>query len=110
MSQTNGDSRTLRSGVKGNFHAPFWRPVREGDFPTEFNHFYTDSFGEKIDNPRFLRKDERKLKKLQRRLSKTQKCGKNRAKARNKLGRAHLKVSRRRNDWVCKWASARHSI
>ena len=68
------------------------------------NHFYTDSFGEKIDNPRFLRKDERKIKRLQRRLSKTQKHSINRVKARNKLGRAHLKVSRRRNDWVCKLA------
>ena len=68
------------------------------------NHFYTDSFGEKIDNPRFLKKDERKIKRLQRRLSKHQKGSKNRAKARNKLGRAHLKVSRRRNDWVCKLA------
>ncbi|HAX76941.1 MAG TPA: transposase [Cyanobacteria bacterium UBA11372] len=68
------------------------------------NHFYTDSFGEKIEHPRFLRKDERKIKRLQRRLSKTQKGSNNRAKARNKLGRAHLKVSRRRNDWVCKLA------
>jgi putative transposase len=68
------------------------------------SHFYTDSFGEKIDNPRFLRKDERKIKRLQRRLSKTQKGSNNRAKRRNKLGRAHLKVSRRRNDWVCKLA------
>ena len=67
-------------------------------------HFYTDSFGEKIDNPRFLRKDERKIKHLQRRLSKTQTGSKNRARAKNKLGRAHLKVSRRRNDWVCKLA------
>jgi putative transposase len=68
------------------------------------NHFYTDSFGQKVDNPRFLRQDERKIKKLQRRLSKTEKGSKNRAKARTKLGRAHLKVSRRRNDWVCKLA------
>jgi putative transposase len=68
------------------------------------NHFYTDNRGEKIDNPRFLRKDERKIKRLQRRLSKTDKGSKNRSKARNKLGRAHLKVSRRRNDWVCKLA------
>ncbi|MDJ0746470.1 MAG: transposase [Xenococcaceae cyanobacterium MO_167.B27] len=68
------------------------------------NHFYTDNFGEKVDNPRFLRKDERKLQKLQRRLSRTQKGSKNRAKARNRLGRAHLLVSRRRNDWVCKLA------
>jgi len=68
------------------------------------NHFYTDSLGEKVDNPRFLKKDERKIKRLQRRLSKTEKGSKNRAKLRNKLGRAHLKVSRRRNDWVCKLA------
>jgi putative transposase len=51
------------------------------------NHFYTDNFGDKIDNPRFLRKDEDKIKRLQRRLSKTEKGSKNRAKARNKLGR-----------------------
>lgn len=69
------------------------------------NHFYTDSEGNKVENPRFLRKDRRKLKRLQRRLSKTQKKSKNRIKARNRLGRAHLKVSRRRNDWVCKVAS-----
>jgi putative transposase len=68
------------------------------------SHFYTDSFGAKVDNPRFLRKDERQIKRLQRRLSKTQKGSKNRAKARNKLGRAPLKVSRRPNDWVCKEA------
>ncbi len=68
------------------------------------NHFYTDNKGEKVENPRFLRKDERKLKRLQRRLSRTDKKSKNRAKARNRLGKAHLKVSRRRNDWVCKLA------
>ncbi|MDJ0742097.1 MAG: transposase [Xenococcaceae cyanobacterium MO_167.B27] len=67
-------------------------------------HFYTDSFGNKVDNPRFFRKDAKKIRKLQRRLSKTEKGSKNRKKARNKLGRAHLKVSRRRNDWVCKLA------
>ncbi|MGL5807431.1 MAG: RNA-guided endonuclease InsQ/TnpB family protein [Xenococcaceae cyanobacterium] len=68
------------------------------------NHFFTDSFGEKVDNPRFLKKDERKIKHYSRRLSKTEKGSKNRAKARKKLGKAHLKVSRRRNDWVCKLA------
>ncbi len=68
------------------------------------NYFYTDCSGNQIDNPRFLRKDERKLKKLQRRLSRTHSGSRNRQKARNKLGRAHLKVSRRRNDWACKLA------
>ncbi len=75
-------------------------------------HFYTDSDGNKIENPRFLRKDEKKLKRLSRQLSKKKKGSKNRTKARNKLGRAHLKVTlradlrstRRRNDWVCKEA------
>ena len=67
-------------------------------------HFYTDSDGKKVENPRFLRRDERKVKKLQRRLSRKQKGSKNRIKARNRLGRAHLKVSRRRNDWVIKLA------
>lgn len=68
------------------------------------SHFYTDSEGNKIENPRFLRKGERRIKKLQKRLSRKKKGSKNRSKARNRLGRAHLKVSRRRNDWVCKEA------
>ena len=68
------------------------------------NHFYTDNHGEKVDNPRFLRRDEKRIKKLQRRLSRCEKRSNNRKKARNRLGRAHLSVSRRRNDWVCKLA------
>ena len=70
------------------------------------SHFYTDSEGNKVENPRFLRKDERKIKKLQKRLSRTKKGSKNRIKARNRLGRAHLKVSRRRNDFACKEAQS----
>lgn len=66
--------------------------------------FYTDSNGEKIENPRFLRKSEKKLKKLQRRLSKTKKGSNNRKKALNKLGRKHLKVSRQRKDFAVKLA------
>ena len=73
------------------------------------NYFYTDSQGKQIENPRFLRKDERKIKKLQRRLSRKQKGSKNRAKARNKLGKAH-QGSRRRNDWVCKQAEEEYSL
>jgi len=68
------------------------------------NHFYTDSDGNQVDNPRFLRKDERKIKKLQRRLSRKKKGSSNRKKAINKLGRAHLRVSRRRNDFACQLA------
>jgi len=68
------------------------------------NHFYTDSEGNKIDNPRYLRKSERRLKRSQRRVSKKVKGSKNRKKAINRLGRQHLKVSRQRKDFVVKLA------
>ena len=67
-------------------------------------HFYTDSDGNTVENPRHLRKSQRSLKKLNRRLSKTQKGSKNRAKARNCLSRKHLKVSRRSKDFAVKLA------
>ncbi len=67
-------------------------------------HFYTDSFGQTVENPRYLRKSEKSLKRLQGRLSKTRKGSKNRAKLRNKLARKHLKVSRQRKDFAVKLA------
>jgi putative transposase len=66
--------------------------------------FYTDSEGRKVENPRFLRKYERKLKRLQRSLSRKKKGSKNRTRATKKLGKQHLKVSRQRKDWVVKLA------
>ncbi len=68
------------------------------------NHFYTDSNGETIENPRYLRKSEKALKRLSRRLSRTEKGSKNRGKARKKLGCKHLKVSRQRKDFAVKLA------
>ncbi len=68
------------------------------------NHFYTNSNGETVENPRYLRKSEKALKRLSRRLSRTEKGSKNRAKARKKLGCKHLKVSRQRKDFAVKLA------
>ncbi len=68
------------------------------------NHFYTDSFGQTVENPRFLRRSERKLKRLQRIASKCTKGSNNRKKANNQLARQHLKVSRQRKDFVVKLA------
>jgi IS605 OrfB family transposase len=68
--------------------------------------FYTDSNGNTIANPRFLRKAEQKLKRLHRRLSQTQKKSANRIKARQKLGKAYLKVQRQREDFARKTANA----
>lgn len=67
-------------------------------------HFYTDSNGQTVENPRHLRKSETALKRLQRKLSHTEKGSKNRAKARNRLSRKHLKVSRQRKDFAVKLA------
>lgn len=67
-------------------------------------HFYTDSNGHTCENPRHLRKPEKALKRLQRKLSHTEKGSKNRAKARNRLSRKHLKVSRQRKDFAVKLA------
>jgi len=53
-----------------------------------------------------LRRDEKALKKAQRRVSHKQKGSANRAKARNRLGRKHLKIQRRRKDFVVKTARA----
>jgi len=66
--------------------------------------FYTDSNGSKVENPRFLRKAEKKLKRFQRSLSKKKRGSNNKRKAQAKLARQHLKVSRKRKDWVVKLA------
>ena len=71
-------------------------------------HFYTDSNGATVDCPKFLRKSERQLKRLQRNVSKKFKRGQPQSnsykKARNRLARKHLQVSRQRKDWVVKLA------
>jgi putative transposase len=68
--------------------------------------FLTTSDGEKVENPRFLRKSEERLKTLQRRVSKKLKGSNNRNKARKRLARLHLKIQRQRKDFVVKTARA----
>jgi len=59
-------------------------------------HFFTDSNGEKVENPRFLRKGEQQLKRFQRQVSRKEKGSSNRKKARKRLARKHLSISRQR--------------
>jgi putative transposase len=68
------------------------------------NHFYTDSDGETVANPRYLRKSEKALKRLQKQIHRKKKGSSNRKKEINKLGRKHLKVSRQRKDFAIKTA------
>ncbi len=66
--------------------------------------YYTDSNGVMVENPRFLRKGEKVLKRFQRRVSRKVKSSKNRGKARQTLGKRHLKISRQRRDHAIKLA------
>lgn len=66
--------------------------------------FYTDSNNQTVDNPRFLRKSERRVKQAQRRVSRRVKGSNNRGKARQILGKRHLKISRQRKDFAVKLA------
>ena len=64
--------------------------------------FYTDSYGNKIKNPKFLEKQEKKIRREQRRLFKKQKGSSNREKQRIKLARIHEKITNQRNDFLQK--------
>jgi putative transposase len=66
--------------------------------------FYTDSNGEEIENPRFYRMGQAKMKRKQRLVSRKVKGSKNRVRARIKLARTHLKISRQRKDHAIKLA------
>jgi putative transposase len=66
--------------------------------------FYTDSLGNKVQNPRFYRTGEKKMKRVQKLVSRKLKGSNNRHKARVKLARVHLKISRQRKDHALKLA------
>ena len=85
---------------------PFDSTGKEVGIDLGLNHFLTDSNGDKIDNPRFLRKSEKRLKKAQRKLSKKKKGSQKRLKQKSKVARLHLKVSRQRKDFAVKTAKA----
>jgi putative transposase len=68
--------------------------------------FYTDSDGKTVENPRYLRQAEKRLKRLHRRISKKHKRSKNRKKAIQRLAKGYLKVSRQRKDFAVKAARA----
>jgi putative transposase len=63
-------------------------------------HYAVTSDGEKIANPKWLRRRERKLKKLQRALARKQKDSVNRTKARIRVARQHAKVGDARRDFL----------
>jgi putative transposase len=68
--------------------------------------FYTDSEGHTVENPRYLRKAEKRLKRLHRRVSRKKKGSQNRKRAIKRLAKGYLKVRRQRQDFARKTARA----
>jgi len=64
--------------------------------------FAITSDGEMIENPKLLRKSEKKLRKLQKDLSRCKKGSSNRNKARIKVAEQHEKISNQRKDFLHK--------
>ncbi|WBW99692.1 IS200/IS605 family element RNA-guided endonuclease TnpB [Oceanirhabdus sp. W0125-5] len=60
------------------------------------------SNGDRYDNPKWLRKSEKRLKKLQKDLSRKKKGSNNRYKARLKVARLHEKITNQRKDFLHK--------
>ena len=65
-------------------------------------HFATFSDGRKIDNPKFLKKSEKRLVVLQRRMSKKSRISKNRKDIKLLVAKQHEKITNRRNDFLHK--------
>lgn len=64
--------------------------------------FATCSNGEMIENPKYFRKSEKRLRKLQKDLSRTKKGSKNHEKCRIKVAKQHEKIANQRKDFLHK--------
>lgn len=64
--------------------------------------FAVTSDGEKIDNPKYLRKSEERLARRQKKLSKKKKGSNNRNKQRKKVAKLHEKIANQRKDFLHK--------
>lgn len=66
------------------------------------NEFAITSDGEMIENPKYLRKSEKRLRKLQKDLSRCKKGSKNREKCRIKVAKQYEKIANQRKDFLHK--------
>jgi putative transposase len=64
----------------------------------------TTSEGERVENPRWYRSEQRALRLAQRRATRRKKGSKNRRKAVRRLARQHERIRNRRKDFLCKLA------
>lgn len=78
------------------------KSVNEIGIDLGIKEFCITSDGEMIENPKYLRKSEKKLRKLQKDLSRCKKGSKNREKCRVKVARQHEKITNQRKDFLHK--------
>ncbi len=79
---------------------PPWKDGLMAGIDVGLESFASLSNGEKIDNPRFFRSEEKALAKAQRRLSKCEKGTPERRKARKVVQRIHERIANRRYDFA----------
>jgi putative transposase len=81
---------------------PIADPDAETGIDLGLKHFAVLRGGKVIDNPRFFKRLERRLRKAQRTLSRKSKGSANGAKARRRVAKVHEKIRSTRGDWVDK--------
>ncbi|GAB3887314.1 RNA-guided endonuclease TnpB family protein [Microbispora bryophytorum subsp. camponoti] len=104
-------SVTVIKDAAGRYFASFVAETADEPLPATasqvgidlgLTHYAVLSDGRKIDNPRFLRRAERRLKKAQQALSRKAKGSANRKKAVARVARAHARVTDARRDFAHK--------
>lgn len=99
------DGYYCQFGISAERHVQHQPTGKQTGIDVGLKAYYTDSEGKTIEDPRYLRKAEKRLKRLHRQHSRKQKKSKNRKKAQKQLAKAHLKVQRQREDFARKSAS-----
>lgn len=100
---------TIRRSATGKWYATItceWEPTPQKPNPKQvgidvgLNYFAVLSTGEKIENPRFFRTEEKALAKEQRRLSKVDKETKQYRKRKKVVSRIHERIGFRRHNFI----------
>ena len=100
------DGYYCQFGITAQRHVQHQPTGKQRGIDVGLKAYYTDSDGNTVDNPRYLRKAEKRLKRLHREHSRKQKKSNNRKKAQKRLAKAYLKVQRQREDFARKQANA----
>jgi putative transposase len=86
-------------------HRPLPKTGKSVDLRLGVENIVTSAGGERVKNPKYFEKSEKKIARLSRRLSRKPKGSRNREKARIKLARAYEKIANQRSDSLNKLSS-----